>query len=182
MTSPNKQPISGVSANHENVVMTIWPSVCAGAIGRILGQLMDLSSVKIPFTDIPITNALVSLATAPLFAAGYFAEKILGKKYVITNRSVQIWSSLRPRKEREVALGDFADIDIVQRPGQSFYNAADIALLGSNGLPILVLAGVPRPVVFRQTILKAREARTKVAEALATIAERLRDARERWGG
>lgn len=172
MISHKTQAISGVSANTENVVMTIWPSVCAGAIGRTLGQLMDLSSKKIFLTDIPITNALVAAVTAPLFAAGYFAEKVLGNKYVITNRSVQIWSSLFSRKEREVTFDEFTDVDIVERPGQSFYNAADIALLGSNGLPVLVLAGVPRPQVFRQTILKARDSRTQVAAALATIAAR----------
>lgn len=167
-----KQPILGVSASHENVVTTTWPSVAAQGIGRFLGMLMDLSPAKIPFTNIPITNAIFAPLTAPLFALGYVSEKVLGKKYVVTNRAVQIWSSISTHMDGEVSLSDVVDVEIVVQPGQAFFHAGDVQLIGANGTPALTLKGVNRPDVFKQTILKARDARTHVAAALATMGAR----------
>ena len=65
MATLQKQAISGVSPSQENVVTTVWPSVACTGIGRFLGMLMDLSSAKIPFTGIPITNAIFAPVTAP---------------------------------------------------------------------------------------------------------------------
>ncbi len=172
MSTLQKQPILGVSASQENVVTTVWPSVACTAIGRFLGMLMDSSSAKIPFTGIPITNAIFAPFTAPLFAAGYVSEKILGKKYVVTNRSVQIWSSLTTHMDNEVSLADIVDVKIVVEGGQKYFHAGDLHLIGANGTAALVLKGVNRPEVFKQTILKARDARSQVSAALATMGAR----------
>lgn len=164
-----KQPILGLSASHENIVTTIWPSVASSGIGRFLGMLMDFSPAKIPFTNIPITNAIFAPLTAPLFAMGYVSEKVLGNKYVVTNRSVQIWSSIRTHLVGEVSLNDIVDVEVVVESGQAFFHAGDIQLIGANGVPALTLKGVNRPNVFKQTILKARNARMQVAASLATM-------------
>ena len=58
------------------------------------------------------------------------------------------------------------------QPGQAFYPAADIRLVGKKGETLAVLPGVPRADVFRQSIVEARDARVKVEASLATIKAR----------
>ncbi len=117
---------------------------------------------------LPVTIAIYSLAALGGLT-GYFVLKIFGQRYLLTNRSLQIWTSIGERMIQEVPLGQIADVSVEQKPGQEFYHAADLVMLDAGGNEILTLAGVPRADVFRQTILKSRDASTQVAAASATI-------------
>ena len=131
--------------------------------------------VSFPFgiLGVQLSHLVFVLPTAPIAILLYFWQKIFGKRYMLTNRNVQILNALGNRKLTQVPLNDIADVQIRQLPGQSFYKAADILLLTSKtGEEPFVLAGVPRADVFRQTIIKARDARIQTTKSLDTIKSR----------
>ena len=167
LPTPKPPAIFGVTSDAENVVMALWPSMAATWWGRLLGRLYDCIPLKI--NGVKLSNLLFTLPTIPITLAGYLLMKLFGERYVLTNRSIARWSSLTPRLIAQMPLGEIASIEIVRRPGQAFYHAADLELLDRAGNRLLVLAGVPRADVFRQTILKARDARAHVESSLATI-------------
>jgi len=164
------QPISGVSVDRETIMMTVYPSVAATAVGRLLGSLYD--SIPVRVFGMRLSRLLFPLPTAPVALLIYLLQKIAGVRYVLTNRSLQVWKSLGSTLIREVSLSDVAEIDIHQLPGQEFYRAGDLVMLSAGGDPLLTLGGIPQPDVFRRTILEARDAGRQVAASLAAIQAR----------
>ena len=173
-TTPKPPAISGVSASAETVVMIKYPSICCRGIGRALGSLYE--SIPAPkINGIKPSYLLFPLPTAPFAALGYLTLKVSGERYVLTNRSVQICSSLGNRRIASVALSDIDEIEVIQQTGQKFFKAADLYLLNSEGESLATVAAVPHAEGFRQTILKARDALVQVEAALATIEARKSD-------
>jgi Bacterial PH domain len=164
------QAISGVTAGVETEIMTIYPSVASTGLGRILGSLYE--SIPLKINGVKLSNLLFVLPTAPFALALYAMLKIAGRCYRLTNRSVQIWSTLGQRLYVQATLGDIRAVEVEQSPGQVFYKSADLVLRGADGAPILRLEGVQRAEVFRQTILEARDAHAQVEASLATIRAR----------
>ena len=163
--------ISGVSASNEAEIMTVYPSIAAYGLGRILGSIYECVPLRI--MGVKLSNLLFVLPTAPIPALLYFMQKATGQKYVLTNRSFQIWHALGSRKITQVALSDITDVIIRIQPGQEFYKAGDLILVGGKGNDeLMTLAGVPYPHIFRQTILEARDSRQMVAKSLETIKAR----------
>ncbi len=173
MSTLKPQAISGVSPGIESHVMHVWPSIAANALGRFLGLVYDAIPLRLLGNKFPrLSNLLFTLPTIPIAIALYFWTKILGRRYLLTNRSVQTWTTLGSRMLSEVALPSIDDIAIDERPGQSFYKAADMVLLAENGSILMRLEGVTRPEVFRRIILETRDARTQTEASLATIKAR----------
>ncbi len=170
MSTTATQPISGVSADKENVSMVVYPSMAAIGLGRLLGNLYE--SIPLKINGIKLSHLLFPLPTSPIAFSMYFHLKIFGNRYVLTNRSVQIWKSLGNRMVSEVPLADVEEITLQQSSGQVFYKASDMSLLGADGKLLLQLDGIPYAEVFRQTLLKARDARRQVQASLGTIAAR----------
>lgn len=170
MSSVKTQAISGVSANVENTVMTVFPSMAGTGLGRALGSLYDCIPLKI--NGVKLSNLIFCLPLSPIALILYFAQKVFGNKYVLTNRSLQVWQGIGAKMRGQVPLTEIADIDIVHQAGQAFYKAGDLVLFSAKGDRILRLGGIVRPDVFRQTILKARDARMQNDSALATIRAR----------
>lgn len=166
----------------ETLIMFVYPSNGADGIGRAIGRV--LKALPLPFVNhASLAASLVGILLLPftIFVftvgalaglAGYVTLKLFGQRYVLTNRSLQIWSSIGQRLVKEVPLAQIAEVSVEQQSGQEFYHAADLVILDQGGNEVLRLAGVPRADVFRQTILKARDARTQVADALKTISAR----------
>lgn len=151
--------------------MTVYPSIAAYGLGRALGGIYDCIPVRI--MGVKLSNLLFVLPTAPLAATLYFLQKLTGQKYVLTNRSFQIWRALGSRKVTQVSLTDIADVHVRELPGQQFYKAGDLILIGGKANDeIMTLAGVPYPHIFRQTILEARDSRQQVMKSLETIKAR----------
>lgn len=177
-------PATTLQANPEpeTLIMFVYPSIGADAPGRFIGRF--LKAMPLPFVNhAPLAASIVGLLLLPvtilvftvgavLGLGGYFVMKIFGNRYVLTNRSLQIWSSIGQRLVKEVPLAQIATISVEQQKGQAFYKAADLVVLDQGGNEVLTLEGVPRADVFRETILKARDARVQVAEALKTISAR----------
>jgi hypothetical protein len=164
------QAISGVSASSEAEITTEYPSVASTWLGRSLGSLYD--SIPLKINGIKISYLLFPLPTAGIGLLVYLYLKAAGTRYRLTNRNMQIWSMIGERLFSSVALGDIAEIEVRQRPGQAFFKASDLVLLKTDGSTLLRLEGVVRAEIFRETILEARDARRDVASSLARIQAR----------
>ena len=164
------QPISGVSPTAETVITTRYPSIAAMGLGRALGKLYDAIPLRIG--TIKLSYVLFTLPTSPLAVTLYAIQKLFGQRYQLTNRRVRILSMLGTRVYGQVNLTEIGDVAIDEQPGQAFYKAGDLVILGTGGNTLLRLTGVTRPDVFRQTILEARTARVRTEASLAVIKAR----------
>jgi hypothetical protein len=170
MLAQKPPAISGLNAGKQSLIMTVYPSIAATAIGKTLGQLYESIPTKV--FGIKLSHWLFPLPTA-IFAVQVYAHlKLFGEVYVLTSRTVQLRKSLGNRLIREVPLADIDQVVVRCESGQEFYPAADIYLLNKAGQTLMSLPGVPRAEVFRQTILEARNARNQVASTLSTISAR----------
>jgi len=163
------QAIAGVSPTLEARIMTEFPSVGATGIGRLVGQLMD--SIPIRILGVKLSYILFGLPLAPLGLLLFLLNR-LGSRYIVTNRSVQIWSAMGSERRSTVDLNEITDVDLDELPGQSFFRAADIRLKAASGKTIMRLAGVADAGAFRNAILQAMESRRLVQSSMATIAAR----------
>jgi len=154
--------------------MTVYPSIASTVVGRTMGSLFDCLPDRV--LGIRLSHWLILMPLFPLWATiaalEYFRLKLFGTVYCLTNRNVQIRSARWNWLVREVALTEIADVVLRQQPGQAFYPAADIELVNKAGETVLVLQGVPRADVFRQSILEARNAHVQVESSLNTIRAR----------
>jgi hypothetical protein len=165
--SPARPPaIAGVSAK-QALIMTVYPSIAGTAPGKLLGRLYESMPTRVG--GIKLSHLLFPLPTSIIAVQIYLHLKVFGEVYCLTNRSVQIRTSLGNQLKREVPLKDIDQVVIRQEPGQEFYPAADIYLLNKAGQTIMSLPGVLRAEVFRQSILEAKSAQDRVAASLATI-------------
>ena len=169
MPSRRQSAIAGVAADSETTIMTVYPSISLMSPGRFLGRLYDSLDVRVMGIK---PTYVFALMLSPVSVLMYFWLKVFGFRYVLTNRSVQKWNSLGNRRASQVSLTDIAQVAIHEEPGQAFYKAADIYLLGKAGERLMVLQGVPYAAIFRQTILEARDSRMQTAASLETIRAR----------
>ena len=170
MPATRPQAISGVTVDRENVLMTIYPSIAAGGFGRGLGKFCNCIPVSI--FGLRLSHLLFALPAALPALLAYALQRIRGCRYVLTNKSVQEWAALGSRRLGSADLEAIESIEVSQLPGQEFYKAANLILRAADGESLLQLAGVPRADVFRETILKARDAQRHVADALSVITAR----------
>ena len=168
---PHKvQAIAGVSANGESDIRSEYPSIAGTGIGRLLGNLCEVIPIKI--WGVKISYLLFGLAIAPIATAIYLVTKLTGERWALTNRSLQRWSMFGTRLIQSVSLTEIADITVHQQAGQSFFRASDLYVLNAKGDPVMLLSGVPQAEIFRQTVLKVRDARQQVEASLKTIQAR----------
>ena len=160
------QAIAGVSSTTEARIMTEFPSVAASSAGRLIGQLMG--SIPVRVFGIPVSYLLFGPLVAPLGALLFFA-RLLGSRYILTNRSMQIWSSLGSQRTASVDLSEVDAVVIDELPGQHFYRAADIRLKSAAGQTLLRLSGVADAAAFCNVIQRAVQARRMVQSSLAVI-------------
>lgn len=165
-----KTAIAGVSSTGEVEIRTKYPSIGATGIGQFLGSLYE--SIPARIWGVKLSHLLFVLPSAPLAIVGYALTKISGERYVLTNRSIQRWASLGSRQIQSIPLAEIHEIAIETRPGMVFYKCGNLHLQDAKGNTLMLLKGVNRPEVFRETVLKSRESRTQVEASLATIQAR----------
>lgn len=163
------QAIAGVSPSSEAVVMTEYPSISAGGIGQLLGSIYE--SIPLPL-GLPKLSYIFALITAPFGILLYALQKVFGQRYVLTNREVQIWTSRTQVKVASLALEDISEIELEQRSGQVFFNAADIRFKGAGGETLLKLSGVKDAGAFKNAIERTVEARRMVKQSMSRIEAR----------
>lgn len=151
--------------------MTEYPSIAAGGVGQFLGSLYESVPIKILGVG-PSLSHILALATAPIGVMLYGLQKVLGHRYVLTNRSIQIWTSRGQRLISSIGLMEYDSVELVQGKGQVFFKAADIRFVGKSGETLLKLNGVKDAGAFKSTIERASEARKQVTESMARIEAR----------
>lgn len=164
------QAIAGVSAGADSELESVYPSIAATSLGRLIGVICD--SIPLRIGGVKLSTLLFALPLAPVALLPYFWMKLFGQRYVVTTRSVRIASTLGVRLFREIPLGEIDNAAVDVKGGQAFYHAGDLVLLKAGGDAITTLEGVPRPYRLRQIILDAREARRQSDASLATINSR----------
>lgn len=163
------QPIPGVSPPQlsEVTVMTVWPSIAATGLGRMLGRLY-LIPLGFRIFGVPLTiGRLLALASIPIVVPWYFLMRlprvpfvILGIKnpmswrYRLTNRRLIVENPFGGGEIKAVSLDRFDAIDVVVEPGQAWYPAGDLVFRRGQTETFRIW-GVPRPETFRQTCMKA---------------------------
>jgi len=167
------QPITGVSANREAEIEVIYPSVAAGALGRLIGVIMGIANA-VPITFLRLLTAVIlGIPMSLLGVVAYAMAKVFGNCYVLTNRSVSSRSILGGRTQKSVALSDIARIEInLLESGYAFHRVGDILLENAQGQVLLSLTAVSYPYRVRQIILDAQSARMLNDESLAQIQRR----------
>jgi len=165
------QAIAGVSPSSEAVVMTEYPSIAAGGIGQLLGSLYECLPFRI-FGMGPSLSHIFALMTSPIGVLLYALQKLFGNRYVLTNRSIQVWASRGDRLVSSIGLGDFDHIELHQGAGQVFFRAHDIRLVDASGKTVMTLSGVKDAGAFKNAIERAADAKRLVAESMARIEAR----------
>lgn len=166
----NATAIAGVSPHKESVLLTIWPSVASTGIGRGIGILCDCIPIRI--NGISVSAAIFALPLAPLAALVYFLLKAGGKKFTLTRKSVQCWSTIGQQLIKSVPLTDISEVLLEQQSGQAFYKAADIVLMGADGGILMRIPGVTSPLTFQQNIHETKQAASETAASLEVIKKR----------
>lgn len=164
-----QQAITGVSPDYESVVEDVYPSIAATSIGQFLNNLYNSIPVRIWGVRI---SYLFALITAPLGALVYLLMKVVGERYVVTNRSVRRMTAIGIRLLESIPLSQIASVTIDPDSRQEFYRTGDIRLSNANGDTLLLMRGIPYPERFQQVINETREARSHVTASLARIQAR----------
>ncbi|MBX3442034.1 MAG: PH domain-containing protein [Planctomyces sp.] len=168
-TAVAPQPIAGVSPSQERAIEVVYPSIASLGSGRLIGSILE--SIPASIGGVKLSHMLFALPLAPLGLALYLVRGIFGLRYAINSRSVAILNS-GGRVERKVSLSDVRDIVVDQQPGQEFYHAADVVLVGTDGSELMRMAGISRPERVRRLLIDSRDAYVQNAEALTAIGKR----------
>ncbi len=157
------QAISGVAPPElgEVTVMTVWPSIAATGMGRLIGRL---SGSKVGFGFFTLGKVL-ALMCIPLALPIFFFMLMPGvsRRYRLTNRRLIVHAWLTATIDKSISLDDFDSIEVMVRPGQEWYPAGDL-IFRRGPVEVFQLAGVPRPEVFRRNCLKTRTAYASVKQ------------------
>ena len=133
--------------------MTVWPTLGAHPLGRLLGRLYAIDIGPGMFT----LGKLIALLSIPIALPLFFlmVNPLTSRRYTLTNRRVLIQRGSRIRDERWVELGRFDSIEVVVQPGQAWYPAGDL-IFRNGAIETFRLEGVSRPETFKRTCIKAR--------------------------
>lgn len=166
-----QQAVAGGSPIRETLIMIEYPSIAAIPLGLLLGRLYESGSVRFLGSG-PKLSQMLALPTAPLGVLLYAWQKLAGKRYVLTNRTLSIQTAITRRTTQSIRLDEIKKIQPHSEPGHEFFTAADLRVLDAENNQRLVLAGVKEPDAFRNAIQQAVAARAHVAVAAARIESR----------
>lgn len=170
MLTKKPQAISGVSANYENVIEELYPSIAMTPIGQLLHALYE--SVPLGIGQFKLSYLLFIPPTIPIALLVFFWLKVFGTRYVVTNRAVKRVQSLGVRMLNEAPLAQIDQLTVDPDSRLPFFRTGDVRLSDAKGDTLLLLRGVPYPDRFRQVILETRDARRLTESSLNTIRNR----------
>jgi hypothetical protein len=160
-----KPPLPGVAPPElgEVTAMTVWPSIGAHPLGRLVGRLCASRAGVGIFT----LGNFWALATIPLSLVLYFWLRMpyLAKRYTLTNRRIIVCKGLAPRDDKWVELDEFNACELEVLPGQEWLRAGDLVFYHGE-IELLRLSGVVRPNVFRNVCLTAQNALVSVRKVV----------------
>jgi hypothetical protein len=161
-----KLPIPGFAPPELDEVdaMTIWPTIGAHPLGRLVGRLC---ASRIGLGKFFTLGKVWTVATIPLSLAVFFWQLMpyICRRYTLTNRRIIIRRGLQPLDEKWIDLDGFDSIEVKILPGQEWLHAGELSFKRGES-EVLHLSGVSRPEVFRQVCLDAQKAFLSVREVL----------------
>ena len=163
------QAIAGVSGQ-DRLIEFSYPSIAATGLGRLIGMIC--TSIPVRIGGVPLSCLLFGLPLAPLGAALYLSQKVLGDRYLITNQAVEIRKSIGGNLVKRVELASIANVTISVQAGQAFSRAGNLELRDAKGSILAVLQGVAWPERLKSALLEARQARVSNDAAFAQIQAR----------
>ncbi len=149
-----KQAIPGLSlsSQKESTALIVWPSVSATSVGKFLGRLYN-SKAGVSLFNLGNLFVLLSIPIAvPLYL--WNVLPVVGTRYRLTNRHVNVERGIQGEMERQIALDEFEQIEVRQQPGQAWFRSADLVFLKGKQ-EVFYLPGVPYPEGFRAACQKA---------------------------
>jgi len=162
--------IAGVASEKEAVITSVWPSIASTPVGRLIGMLNECIPLRI--NGIKLSALIFGLPLAPLGLLEYLRLKVMGRKYVLTNKSLQVWATLGAQQLKSVPLADIKELRMYSRNGQEFFHAAEIELIGADGGVLLRMHGIGYPETFQHNLEEAQQAAALTAASLQTIKAR----------
>ncbi|MFP6604545.1 MAG: PH domain-containing protein [Pirellulaceae bacterium] len=169
-TGVMQESTAGVSLSDldEVTVMTVWPSIAANPLGRILGRLY---AIRFPDIYIFRLGNLIALMFIPVSLVLFFHRlgPLVATRYRVTNHRLIVERGLRNVEESSVSLDQFNEVLVDVRAGQSWYFAGDL-IFKKGETEVFRLEGVSRPEAFRHVCLKAQVAYSGVEAVLAQAA------------
>lgn len=159
-----------MAAGRPLIAETVYPTIGATSIGRLIGSVM--CSLPIRIGRMRLSAILFGLPLAPVAAAVYLAQKVIGVRYVVTNDSVDEVMGLSIAARESVSLCDVADATVEVRSGQAFFRSGDLHLIGKGGARMMTLSGIPRPDRVRAAILDVAHSRRQLADIQAIVSVR----------
>jgi hypothetical protein len=144
--------------------MTIWPTIGAYPLGRLVGRLC---ASKIGLGGFFTLGKIWTLVTIPLSLAvfGWQLMPYICRRYTLSNRRIIIRRGLQPLDAKWVDLDGFDAIEVEVLPGQEWLHAGDL-IFKRGETEVLRLSGVSRPEVFRQVCLSAQNALLSVRKVV----------------
>lgn len=162
-------PIAGVSANKEATLETVYPSVAATFLGKLIGSFLSIPA-GIPFTPLRLALFLVfGGIVIPFALLAYAIVKVTGTCFEVTNRSVCERNVIGWQKRREVPLTDIAEFQIATQEGYDFHRVGDVLLNNAQGNTLMTVPAIAYPQRFVHVLQEAREARLRSDETLKHI-------------
>lgn len=169
MLTKKPQAVAGVSSNYENVVEELYPSIGMTGLGRLLNALYE----SLPgFGEVRLSYLLFIPPTWPLALLMYVWLKLVGSRYVVTNRAVKRFPVLGIRLQEQAALESIARVSVDPDSRLAFLRSGDVRLSDAAGNTLMLLRGVPYPDRFAQVIEETRSARSLTEASLAVIRSR----------
>ncbi len=163
------QAIAGVSGQ-DRLIEFSYPSIAATGLGQLIGKIC--LSIPTRIGGVPVSCLLFGLPLAPLGAVIYLGQKVLGNRYILTNRGVEIRKSIGNALQKRVDLANISDITISVQDGQEFSRAGNLELRDAKGSILGTLNGVAWPERLKSAIMEARHARVSNDAAFAQIQAR----------
>jgi hypothetical protein len=144
--------------------MTIWPTIGAHPLGRLVGRLC---AGKIGIGRFFTLGKIWALVTIPLSLAVFCWQLMpyICRRYTLTNRRIIIRRGLQPLDAKWVDLDGFDTIKVEVLPGQEWLHAGEL-IFKHGEIEVLHLSGVSRPEVFRQVCLSAQNALLSVRKVV----------------
>lgn len=149
---------------------TFYPTIAAWAAGRWIGLLMGCAPIRLG--RVPVSMFIFGPLLAPLAAGLYFAQKVVGVRYRLSDESIDELPAIGDEARESVRLVDIGGAEIAERPGQQFHRAGDLHLLGHDGSRVMSLLGVARPERVKSAILDISASRRRLADMTALVSVR----------
>ena len=144
--------------------MTVWPTIGAHPLGRLVGRLC---ASNIGLGGFFTLGKLCSLLTIPLSLAVFCWQLMpyICRRYTLSNRRIIIRRGLQPLDAKWVDLDGFDAIEVKVLPGQQWLHCGEL-IFKRGETEVLRLSGVSRPEVFRQVCLSAQNALLSVRKVV----------------